>query len=156
MPSRRRFLRDLGTAGLAAAVSPGIVGAEAPAPTSIPQPTQQHALTGIWQFRPDPDDVGRRQSWFAPDRDRARWDDVEVPHTWQVKADMADYHGVAWYHRSVQVPDDWARQCVRLEFEAVYHSAEVWVNGERVGEHLRKGYTAFAFDISSAVSVVNL
>jgi beta-glucuronidase len=37
---------------------------------------------------------------------------------------------------------------VRVEFEAVFHSAKVWVNGQPAGEHARKGYTAFAFDIT--------
>ena len=36
---------------------------------------------------------------------------------------------------------------MRVEFEAVFHSAKVWVNGNYAGEHLRKAYTAFAIDI---------
>jgi beta-glucuronidase len=40
---------------------------------------------------------------------------------------------------------------VRVEFQAVFHSARVWVNGHPVGEHLRKGYTAFTVDITSAL-----
>jgi beta-glucuronidase len=43
---------------------------------------------------------------------------------------------------------EWRGQVVRVEFEAVFHSATVWVNGRRVGEHLRKGYTAFTLDIT--------
>jgi beta-glucuronidase len=35
-----------------------------------------------------------------------------------------------------------------VEFEAVFHSATVWVNGELAGEHARKGYTAFTLDIT--------
>jgi beta-glucuronidase len=31
----------------------------------------------------------------------------------------------------------------------VFHSAVVWVNGQQIGSHLRKGYTSFAFDISA-------
>ena len=40
---------------------------------------------------------------------------------------------------------------MRVEFEAVFHTATVWVNGTLVGEHARKGYTAFALDITSAL-----
>ena len=36
---------------------------------------------------------------------------------------------------------------MRIEFEAVFHSAKVWVNGKPAGEHLRKAYTAFTCDI---------
>jgi hypothetical protein len=31
----------------------------------------------------------------------------------------------------------------------VFHSASIWVNGSEVGGHLRNGYTAFEFDITS-------
>ena len=33
----------------------------------------------------------------------------------------------------------------------MFHSARVWVNGTPVGEHLRKGYTAFTLDVTSAL-----
>ncbi len=38
---------------------------------------------------------------------------------------------------------------MRVEFEAVFHTATVWINGKLAGEHLRKGYTAFTLDITS-------
>jgi len=37
---------------------------------------------------------------------------------------------------------------VRIEFEAVNHTVQVFLNGELIGEHLGKGYTAFALDLS--------
>jgi beta-glucuronidase len=37
---------------------------------------------------------------------------------------------------------------VRVEFEAVFHTAEVFVNGRKAGEHVGKGYTAFAVDVA--------
>lgn len=49
-------------------------------------------------------------------------------------------------------PQEWAHKVVRIEFEAVFHSATVWINGKPAGEHLRKGYTAFTFDISQLLS----
>ena len=38
---------------------------------------------------------------------------------------------------------------MRIEFEAVFHTATIWVNGQSAGEHIRKGYTAFELDLSS-------
>ena len=69
---------------------------------------------------------------------------------------MADYRGVAWYWRSFDLPasDSPAsrHECaVRIEFEAVFHSATVWVNGQPAGEHARKGYTAFTLGITNQV-----
>ena len=76
------------------------------------------------------------------------WQEVVVPHTWQIEQESADYFGVAWYRRKLEVPKEWGDQIVRIEFEAVFHSASVWVNGSEVGRHLRKGYSAFDFDVT--------
>jgi beta-galactosidase len=71
-----------------------------------------------------------------------------VPHTWQVEAALADYRGIAWYWMSFDAPARWQEYVVRVEFEAVFHTATVWVNGQPAGEHARKGYTAFTLDIT--------
>jgi beta-glucuronidase len=39
-------------------------------------------------------------------------------------------------------------QHVRIEFEAVNHTAHVFLNGKAVGEHVGKGYTAFTLDVA--------
>jgi beta-glucuronidase len=110
--------------------------------------TERVSLTGIWEFRLDPDQTGEANGWSQPGHDSDGWERVTVPHTWQVAQDSAEYFGTAWYRRRFEVPPDWSEQTVRIEFEAVYHSATVWVNGNEAGKHLGKGYTAFAFDIT--------
>ena len=72
----------------------------------------------------------------------------KVPHTWQVEAPLAEYYGVAWYRRTFDVRPDWQNSTVRVEFEAVFHTATVWINGQLAGEHRGKGYTAFTFDVT--------
>ena len=104
-------------------------------------------MNGLWQFRMDPNKVGQTYSWYKPAQTSDAWENVTVPHTWQTAQDSAEYFGVAWYRRNFEVPQEWSDRTIRIEFEAVFHSASVWVNGNRVGEHLRKGYTAFDFDI---------
>ena len=107
-----------------------------------------------WSFGIDRENVGERQEWFKWGKigpQPASW--VGVPHTWQIQPDKADYQGVAWYRTEIEAPAHWAEKVVRIEFEAVYHSAKVWLNGQLLGEHLRKGYTAFSFDISKALQM---
>jgi beta-galactosidase len=109
------------------------------------------SLCGEWFFRTDPDNSGTQQNWYdahAPGKD---WRSVNVPHTWQVEDPLTDYRGVAWYWRCFDAPATWQQCAVRVEFEAVFHSAVVWVNGSPAGEHARKGYTAFTFDIAPLV-----
>jgi len=61
--------------------------------------------------------------------------------TWKVEAPLAEYRGIAWYRRSFDVPAPWESCAARVEFEAVFHTATVWVNGHVLGEHARKGST---------------
>ena len=56
-----------------------------------------------------------------------------------------------WYHRTFDVPKEWAGQRVLLHFGAVDWEAAVTVNGKAVGTH-RGGYDAFAFDITDALT----
>jgi beta-galactosidase len=110
--------------------------------------TEVRSLCGAWLFRNDPKDAGERQNWFSAEAAAADWRPVNVPHTWQIEAPLVDYRGRAWYRRTFDAPSPWQNSAVRVEFEAVFHSAKVWVNGQFAGEHARKGYTAFAFDIT--------
>ena len=88
------------------------------------------------------------EHWYHADAPKNDWHKVNVPHTWQIEPALAEYYGIAWYRRTFDVPLDWQRCAVRVEFEAVFHTATVWVNGQPVGEHLGKGYTAFSFDVT--------
>ncbi len=117
----------------------GFLGGVAAWPLAWAAPVWDQAcsasLDGAWQFRLDA---------------AGEWKQVRVPHTWQVAGESAGYRGVAWYRRDFELPASWRGRTVRVEFEAVYHSARVSVNGEAVGEHLGRGYTAFQFDLTRA------
>ena len=97
-------------------------------------PGENISLNGLWLFRFDSD---------SP----SAWREVRVPHTWQVEPDHVAYRGLAWYRRSFDAPQAWRDRAVRVEFEAVFHTATVWVNGKEAGRHIGKGYTAFTLDI---------
>lgn len=128
--SRRCFLSGIPAAAAAAGIAGPAHAAEVAETARL---TQTLSLNGAWTFRLD--------------HERA-WREIQVPHTWQVEPANTDYMGVAWYRREFDLPNEWSAGVVRIEFEAVFHTATVWVNGEAAGEHSRKGYTAFAFDIS--------
>jgi beta-glucuronidase len=150
--SRRRFVKEMGLAGLAAPLLVPPLARSAPREAARDCPlTITRPLEGEWQFRLDPRRVGESQGWHLPSASTDGWARVNVPHTWQVSEDSAGYLGVAWYRRTFELPESWSAKVIRLEFEAVFHSAVVWVNGKHIGRHLRKGYTSFAFDISPAV-----
>ena len=52
-----------------------------------------------------------------------------------------------WYEREFSVPSSWKGQNIILHFGAVDWKAEVFVNGQLVGEH-KGGYDPFSYDIT--------
>lgn len=121
-------------------------------PTAVPElETVVVPLDGRWFFTLVREGGGNALDTSPPALDSGPWDKIRVPHTWQTSEQSADFQGTAYYRTYFQAPAAWAEKTVRLEFEAVTHSATVWVNEKQVGEHLRKGYTAFSFDISDAI-----
>ena len=79
---------------------------------------------------------------------------VSLPHTCRETPydyfDESVYQMVCGYRRTLFAPADWAGQRVFLCVGAAAHSAEVYCNGERVGEH-RCGYTAFRAELTAAL-----
>ncbi|MFO8078815.1 MAG: HEAT repeat domain-containing protein [Armatimonadota bacterium] len=94
---------------------------------SIPLPAEG------WRFRLDPDRVGRDECWFAADLDDSDWDEIAIEQAWQDAG--YEYVGVAWYRRTIELPDRAPPARASLAFEGVDESAWVWVNGEFAGEH---------------------
>jgi beta-galactosidase len=147
--TRRRFLKSASSLALGATVAEVGVHASAKPPLYADAlQTTRKSLNGAWQFRLDPGKDGETNSWFKPSQTSEGWQNVTVPHTWQIAQDSTEYFGTAWYRRLLEAPREWRDHTVRIEFEGVFHSASVWLNGSEVGKHLRKGYTAFEFDIT--------
>jgi len=102
------------------------------------------SLGGQWNFQLDKDSIG----WQSFMKGLPAPRQVNVPHTWNVKDGTEDYWGIAWYERNVSIPAEWKGQQIRLQFEAVYRDAIVYVNGKEAGRNIGSGYTSFSFDIT--------
>jgi beta-glucuronidase len=136
--TRRRFLGTQILAGSAmlGVASPAAASAAAQA-AAPPVDGLDVSLDGEWEFRTDGETA---------------WRTVTVPHTWQVMDGLEDYYGVAHYRRTFHAPAEAANADVHIQFESVFHTAEVKLNGSAVGEHRGKGYTAFqTHELSSAL-----
>ncbi len=145
MNSRRKFLTQAGVLAAGTMGAPALPASDKRSDLSAPETV---SLCGPWWFRTDPGNVGKEQRWHGSDESIDAWHKVRVPHTWQVDHAFVDYRGAAWYRRIFEAPSEWQNSAVRIEFEAVFHTATIWVNGELAGEHARKGYTAFVLDIT--------
>ena len=69
--------------------------------------------------------------------DDAQWEDVGLPHSFSLPYFAAQkfYVGYGWYRKHFDGSAAWRGQRISLEFDGVFQVAEVFVNGQRVGEH---------------------
>ena len=76
---------------------------------------------------------------------------VRLPHTCKELPfhyfNEEDYQMVCGYQKVIYVPKQWQRKKVLLTIDGAAHYAQVYINGEKCGEH-HSGYTAFTIDIS--------
>ena len=77
--------------------------------------------------------------------------EIRIPHT--VKElpfnyfSEDEYQMISTYRRVISAPADWEQKRIIITFEGAAHYAEVFLNGEKVGEHY-SGYTAFSVELT--------
>ncbi len=112
-----------------------------------------------WEFQRG-GDVDPAQAAQAP----GSWERVSVPHTWNRvgyympdpqthlnRAESVDkYQGVGWYRMTFTPPAMDAGQRAWLQFDAASRTAEVWLNGQRIGGH-KGGFSRFRLDATRAL-----
>ena len=78
---------------------------------------------------------------------------VNVPHTWNLDAmtgSRSYNQTTASYLRELYIPAEWSDKRLFLRFHGVQSVADVFLNGEHIGEH-RGGWTAFTIEITDKV-----
>lgn len=110
------------------------------------------SLNGEWDFV-NTGVVGGEAVDLNTSDARVEWRPVKVPHDWSIESPFSqDFDGatgwlpggVAWYRKTFE---HLGTDVTYLHFDGVYNNAEVYVNGEKVGER-PYGYSPFYFDIS--------
>ncbi|CAZ97737.1 glycoside hydrolase family 2 [Zobellia galactanivorans] len=95
-----------------------------------------------------------KSSVFQVDFDDSNWKDLRVPGHWGMLNAYSNYTGKGWYRKTFELPKNWksvSNERIRLKFDAVYHIARVFLNGELVGLH-QGGFTPFEFDITDKLN----
>ena len=105
-------------------------------------------LNDDWQFTKDNYVVN------AGDNKTIKWQQVTLPHTWNIDDVMDDvpgyYRGVAWYRKKLPVDKTLRGKELYLFFEGVNQEAIVFINGKKAGDH-SGGYTAFTIEVTSFI-----
>ena len=88
---------------------------------------------------------------FAFDYSNPVFESVRIPHTVKETSfnyfSEEEYQTLSKYERRIFAPEEWGKSRLLLTFDGVAHYAEVFINGDKIGEHY-SGYTAFTFDIT--------
>jgi beta-galactosidase len=79
----------------------------------------------------------------------APWQAVSVPHVFQTRQHF-DEITQGWYRRDFAVPAAFSGRRLYLVFEGAATIADVYVNGQHLGQH-RGAYTRFIFDATEAL-----
>jgi len=88
-----------------------------------------------WRFRPDPQEVGMAEGWAAPALDDSGWTEIGLQDGWTGQG-FAGLTGYGWYRKEFTVPGGFPTQpAPMLLFGAADEDAEVWLNGEKLGDH---------------------
>ncbi|CCW15995.1 Beta-galactosidase [Sphingobium indicum BiD32] len=114
-------------------------------------PRMVRSLDDGWRFRFGGDDSGVT----APGYDDGSWEAISIPHSWnhfgeyglKRSAGANSAQGVGWYRRTVDAPVATGEQRHYLDFAAVGTIADLWVNGQHVGQH-KGAFSRFRFDVT--------
>ena len=96
---------------------------------------------------------------FEASMTEAAYDDstmqnVRLPHTCKETPlhyfDEHCYQMISGYRRVIEAEKAWEGKKILLTIDGAAHDSEVFLNGEKVGEH-HCGYTAFTMDISGVL-----
>jgi beta-glucuronidase len=105
-------------------------------------------LSGIWDFRTDPEEIGEREGW---QNGLARARPMAVPGSWNEQyEDIFNYLGLGWYVKRAYVPAAWRGQRVFIRVGSACYLGTVYVNGVKAGAH-EGGHLPFAFEITDLV-----
>ncbi len=137
------------------------------------------SLNGLWKFHFVMTPEQRPVDFWKPEYDVSKWDNIEVPLSWQ----MAGYgtpiysnelypfrydaprvtaephpswtaykerNSVGSYRRRFELPENFSKGRVYLRFDGVESAYYVWVNGQSIG-YSEDTFTAGEFDITDAL-----
>lgn len=115
-----------------------------------------------WKFH-----RGGALSAEKPDFDDSGWRKLDLPHDWSIE-DLPGTNspfspdavsqvnggfttgGTGWYRKAFTITDDQKGKRVLIQFDGVFHNADVWINGHHAGNH-PYGYTAFWLDLTDNI-----
>lgn len=108
-------------------------------------------ISGIWNFKLDKDNVGRKEKWYSNELQETIF--MPVPASYNditQDSEIKDHIGDVWYEKKVVIPKTWQNKRIVLRIGSATHYGIVWVNGKKVVEH-KGGYLPFEAEINEGI-----
>ena len=106
-------------------------------------------LDSGWRFK-----LGEADGAASPSSKDDLWQSVSIPHNWgweDAQQGKDYYRGPGWYRRALDIGAPEAGKRYFVRFEAAGSVADVYLNGQHLGQH-RGAFGAFCFEITHALS----
>jgi hypothetical protein len=112
---------------------------------------ESQKINDRWKFNKGDSEQAAQKAF-----DDSKWRLLDLPHDWSVEgpyspgfASATGYlpGGVAWYRKSLIIPQNRQGQKVYIYFEGIYRDGSVFVNGHFVGMR-PNGYASYMYDIT--------
>jgi len=125
-------------------------------------PRLQILFDADWRFHRGDVEGGEKVQF-----DDSSWRLLNLPHDWSIEdlpgtdspidpqaigAMDTGYTigGTGWYRKTFNIPSKLEGKRFHLQFDGVYMNADVWLNGQHLGNH-PYGYTSFWYDITDKI-----
>jgi beta-galactosidase len=133
-----------------------------PGPVEMNEPRLQILFDADWRFHRGDVDGGEKAGL-----DDSSWRLLSLPHDWSIEdipgtdspidpnaiggiSTGYTVGGTGWYRKTFTVPAKLEGKRFHLQFDGVYMNADVWLNGQHLGNH-PYGYTSFWYDITDKI-----
>ena len=107
-------------------------------------------LNGTWTYEFDLSNSGKNRKLFEA---KSFNNTITVPFCPESKlsgVSYTDFINQMWYQRSLSIPAEWQGKKILLNFGAVDYFAEIFIDGEFVGNHCG-GSSSFSIDLTRSV-----
>ncbi len=131
-----------------------VLGVSAAPPRPKAKPVERHGrdvlvIDGAWESLASPPNAAQAEGWERDVPQGAK--DIVVPSLLPAKT-KGEADTPLWCWRRFEAPAAWKGQTVRLRFEAVAGTAQIWLNGQKLGEH-QSSATPFEYTVTPALHV---
>ncbi|MEM6260123.1 MAG: sialate O-acetylesterase [Planctomycetota bacterium] len=102
------------------------------------------------ETRNGPPNTGEKAGYAKPGFDDSQWKTMKLPQTWE-KAGLTTLDGVVWFRKTIELPEGWATDKLRVNLGPVDDGETTYVNGVRVGHTNASNRGAWQVNRSYAV-----